>query len=62
MDWTSPARQTDSNFVNENARDSIRRNTESDLIETDERDRRELKEKESRISAVRGMMIDVREK
>jgi hypothetical protein len=48
--------------MNENARDSIRRNTESDLIEADERDRRALKEKEPRISTVRGMMIDVREK
>jgi hypothetical protein len=38
MDWTSLGRQTDVSFVNENACNSIRRNTELDLIETDESD------------------------
>jgi membrane protein implicated in regulation of membrane protease activity len=45
----------------ENAIGSIRRNTESDSIETDERDPHQQKHSEPRISTVRGMTMEVRE-
>jgi hypothetical protein len=45
----------------ENAFGSIRRNTESNSIETKERDPHQQKHSEPRISTVRGMMMEVRE-
>jgi hypothetical protein len=47
--------------VDQNASDSIRHNNESDSTETDESDSQQLKQKEPRISTVRGMMMEVRE-
>jgi hypothetical protein len=61
MDWTSPGRQIDISFVDENASDSILRNNESASIDTDERDLQPLKQEEPIISTVRGMTIDGRE-
>jgi methylase of polypeptide subunit release factors len=42
----------------ENAENSILRNNESDLIETDERDLQKLKQEEPIFSIVRGMTMD----
>jgi hypothetical protein len=47
--------------VDENASDSICRDNESDLIETDERRLQPRKQEELIISTVRGMTIDGRE-
>jgi hypothetical protein len=61
MDCTSTGRLTDIRFVDENASDSILRNSEPDSIKTDERDLQSLKQEEPIISTVRGMTIDGRE-
>jgi hypothetical protein len=61
MKSTSTDRHTDLKFVDKNAPDSIRPNSESGSIAIDESDLQREKQEEPRISTVRGMIMEVRE-
>jgi hypothetical protein len=61
IDSTVAGTRADVSAVYGNAPDSIRFNLESDAIENDERDRQKKKQREPRISTVRGITIDFSE-